>query len=341
MRVLLAGGAGYIGTHTAITLTQAGHEVLICDDMSNASPESVARLRLLVDGAVIPLHVGDVRDVESLCAFVRKHAPVDAVIHFAGLKAVAESVQDPLRYYNVNIGSAMAVLEMMAREHISTIVFSSSATVYGTPDSLPLTEEATTGIELANPYGKTKRIIEEILRDAATADPKLRVVILRYFNPVGAHPSGLIGEDPTGTPNNLMPYIAGVAVGRLPHVGVFGNNYETPDGTGLRDYIHVMDLAEGHVAALERARQGHTIYNLGTGKPTSVFELISAFGRACGRSLPIQILPRRAGDVEASYCDPSKANRELGWRASRTIDDACRDSWRWQSLNPYGYRSPS
>ncbi len=336
MRVLLTGGAGYIGAHTAVALVEAGHDVLVVDDLSNSSAEAVARVERIT-GATIPLLSADARDADALTAFVREHAPVDAVIHLAGLKAVGESVAEPLRYYDVNIGSSIAVLKVMAAEGIRTIVFSSSATVYGEPESLPLSEESPTGIDLANPYGKTKRMIEEILKDAAAADPHLRAVSLRYFNPVGAHDSGLIGEDPTGVPNNLMPYVARVAVGALERVGVFGDDYDTPDGTGQRDYIHVVDLAAGHVAALEHAREGYEVYNLGTGTPVSVLELIAAFERAAGKEIPREILPRRAGDIAASYCDPSKAQRELGWRATRTIDDACRDSWNWQSNNPRGY----
>lgn len=336
MRVLLAGGAGYIGAHTAIALVEAGHDVLVVDDLSNSSAEAVSRVEQIT-GASIPLLEADARDEEALTAFVREHAPVDAVIHFAGLKAVGESVAQPVRYYDVNLGSALTVLKVMAAEGIPTIVFSSSATVYGAPESLPLSEESPTGIDLANPYGKTKRIIEEILKDAAAADPRLRAVSLRYFNPVGAHASGLIGEDPAGIPNNLMPYVAKVAVGTLERVGVFGDDYDTPDGTGQRDYIHVVDLAAGHVAALEHARTGHEVYNLGTGVPVSVLELVAAFERAAGKELPREILPRRAGDVAATYCDPSKAERELAWKAVFTIDDACRDSWNWQSKNPNGY----
>jgi UDP-glucose 4-epimerase len=336
MRVLLSGGAGYIGAHTAVALIEAGHEVIVVDDMSNSSPEAIARAGSLA-GAEIPLLSADVRDEPRVRAFVQQRGPVDAVVHFAGLKAVGESVAQPVRYYDVNIGSAVAVLRLMAAESIPTIVFSSSATVYGRPETLPLREDSPTGIDLANPYGKTKRIVEELLKDAAAADPRLRAIALRYFNPVGAHPSGRIGEDPSGTPNNLMPYVARVAVGSLERVGIFGDDYETPDGTGLRDYIHVLDLAAGHVAALERAREGYEVYNLGTGVPVSVRELIAAFEHAAGREIPTAVLPRRAGDVAASYCDPSKAREALGWSATRSIDEACRDSWRWQSRNPRGY----
>lgn len=336
MRVLLTGGAGYIGAHTAIALIEAGHEVLIADDMSGTSPEAVSRVETIT-GATIPALAIDLRDEAALTAFVREHAPVDAVVHLAGLKAVGDSMADPVRYYDVNLGTSVTLLKVMAAEGIHTIIFSSSATVYGTPEHLPLTEESPTGIDLANPYGKTKRIIEEILADAAAADPELRAVSLRYFNPVGAHASGLIGEDPHGIPNNLMPFVSRVAIGALPEVSVFGTDYETPDGTGLRDYIHVTDLAEGHVAALEHARPGYEVYNLGTGEPVSVLQLIDAFERASGREIPRRLAPRRPGDVAATYGDPSKAKRVLGWSTKLTIDDACRDYWNWQTKNPDGY----
>ncbi len=336
MRVLLTGGAGYIGAHTAIALIEAGHDVLIADDMSGTSAEAVARIERIT-GASVPVLAADLRDGSALTGFVRAHAPVDAVVHLAGLKAVGDSMADPVRYYDVNLGTSIALLKVMAAEGIRTIVFSSSATVYGTPESLPLTEESPTGIDLANPYGKTKRIIEEILSDAAAADPTLRAVSLRYFNPVGAHPSGLIGEDPHGIPNNLMPFVSRVAIGTLPAVSVFGTDYDTPDGTGQRDYIHVTDLAAGHVAALEHSRPGYAVYNLGTGEPISVLQLIAAFERASGREIPRTLAPRRPGDVAASYGDPAKAGRELGWSTKLTIDDACRDYWNWQSQNPNGY----
>ena len=338
MRVLLTGGAGYIGAHTALALMEAGHAVVVVDDLSNSSAEAIARVEGLAR-TKIPFLAADARDEAALRSFVREHAPVDAVIHLAGLKSVGESIAEPVRYYDVNVGSAVAVLKVMAAEGIGTIVFSSSATVYGQPETLPLTEDARSGVDLANPYGRTKHVIEGLLEAAAAADPRLRAVALRYFNPVGAHPSGLIGEDPSETPSNLMPYVARVAVGALERVGVFGDDYPTPDGTGQRDYIHVVDLAEGHVAALEHIREGYDVFNLGTGVPVSVLELIASFERAAGRPIPRTVLPRRPGDVAASYCDPVKAGRELGWTASRTIDDACRDSWNWQSRNPRGYRA--
>ncbi len=338
MRVLLTGGAGYIGAHVAIALIEAGHDVIVADDLSNSRAEAVARVERIT-GAKVPLLVADVRDEEALAAFVREHAPVDAVVHLAGLKAVGESVAEPVRYYDVNVGSSLTLLKVMQREGIPAIVFSSSATVYGDPESLPLTEQSRTGIDLANPYGKTKRMIEEILHDAADADPALAVVSLRYFNPVGAHASGLIGEDPAGIPNNLMPYVARVAVGSLAEVGIFGDDYDTADGTGERDYIHVVDLAAGHVAALEHATPGYEVFNLGTGVPVSVRQVVQSFERAAGRELPTRVLPRRAGDIAASWCDPAKAERELGWTATRTIDEASRDSWNWQSQNPQGYET--
>ncbi len=339
MRVLLTGGAGYIGAHTAVALLDAGHEVLIVDDFSASSAEAVRRIERIT-GATVPALAADARDEAAVLAFVREHAPVDAVIHFAGLKAVGESMAQPVRYYEVNIGSAVAILRVMAEAGIRTIVFSSSATVYGDPgpEDLPLTETSPTGIDLANPYAKTKRMIEEILHDAAAADPGLRAVTLRYFNPVGAHPSGLIGEDPVGIPNNLMPVLARVAIGALPGVSIYGDDYDTPDGTGLRDYIHVTDLAAGHLASLERAREGYAVFNLGTGKPVSVIQLIEAFRAASGHPIPATVAPRRAGDVTALYANPSKAERELDWTATRTIEQACAEYWHWQERNPDGYR---
>ncbi len=336
MRVLLAGGAGYIGAHVAVALIDAGHDVLVVDDLSNSHAEAVARVERIT-GVTVPLLVADARDEGAVTEFVRAHAPIDAIVHLAGLKAVGESVDQPVRYYDVNLGSALALLKVMKAEGIPTIVFSSSATVYGDPEELPLSEESPTGIDLANPYGKTKRMIEEIISDAAAADPALRAVSLRYFNPVGAHASGLIGEDPAGIPNNLMPYVARVAVGELDEIGIFGDDYDTPDGTGQRDYIHVVDLAQGHVVALEQAQAGYEVFNLGTGVPVSVLELIAAFEAAAGKTLPRRVLPRRPGDVAASYCDPAKARRVLGWTAERTISDATRDTWNWQSGNPKGY----
>ena len=340
MRVLLTGGAGYIGVHTAIALLEAGHEVLIVDNFATSSPEAIRRVESLT-GATIPVLEADVRDEPALAAFLREHAPIDAVVHFAGLKAVGESVEQPLRYYEVNLGTTFSLLNVMAAEGIHTIVFSSSATVYGEPDELPSTERSRTGLDLPNPYGKTKRIIEEILADTAAASPTLRAVSLRYFNPVGAHPSGLIGEDPHGLPTNLMPIVARVALGTIPHVSIYGDDYNTPDGTGLRDYIHVSDLAAGHVAALEAARPGYSVFNLGTGAPVSVRELIDAFAQASGREIPVVVTDRRHGDVAASYADASKAESELHWSARRSIEQACVDYWNWQQKNPNGYDTAS
>lgn len=336
MRVLLTGGAGYVGAHTAVALIESGHEVLVVDDFSASNPEAVRRVESIT-GTRIPVLDRDARDEQALTAFVRQHAPVDAVIHFAGLKAVGESLQKPLHYYEVNLGTSISLLNVMAAEGIKTIVFSSSATVYGEPETLPLTEQSRTGIDLASPYGKTKRVIEEILRDVTVADPHLGAVSLRYFNPVGAHASGLIGEDPKGIPNNLMPIVSRVAIGSMPRVSVFGNDYDTPDGTGLRDYIHVTDLAAGHVAALEHVQPGYSVFNLGTGVPVSVLGLIKAFEQASGREIPHVIADRRPGDVASSFADASKAESALGWTAKLTIEQACADYWKWQQKNPNGY----
>jgi UDP-glucose 4-epimerase len=281
--------------------------------------------------------VGDAADDEVVEAVFAAHGPIDAIIHLAAFKAVGESTQKPLEYYSNNVDTTFALLRVGLRHGISSFVFSSTGTVYSDPADLPFTEESATGIDLPNAYAKSKRINEVILADVARVNPELNVTVLRYFNPVGAHPSGLIGEDPAGIPNNLMPYVARVAVGRLEQIGVFGDDYDTPDGTGLRDYIHVVDLAEGHVTALERAEPGYVVYNLGTGQPVSVLDLIASFEKAAGRELPTRILARRPGDVATSYCDPSKAGRELDWTARLTIDDACRDYWHWQSRNPDGY----
>ena len=335
MRVLLTGGAGYIGSHIAIELIAAGHEVIVADDLSNSSPLAVERVQRIA-GAPIAFTELDVRDEAGLTALFEAEKP-EAVIHLAGLKAVGESVAQPLRYYDVNINTTLTLLRVMAAHDVSTIVFSSSATVYGTPDSLPLTEESQVGVGLTNPYGWTKFFIEQILRDAAIANPKLNAVLLRYFNPIGAHPSGLIGEDPKGIPNNLMPFITQVAVGRRDHLSVFGDDYDTPDGTGVRDYIHVVDLATGHVAALNNAPSGVSTYNLGTGNGVSVLDLVRAFEAATGVGIPYEIVARRPGDIAACYASADKAERELGWRTAKTLEETCADSWRWQSTNPQGY----
>jgi UDP-glucose 4-epimerase len=335
MRVLVSGGAGFIGSHTVVQLVAAGHDVLIVDNFANSKPSVVGRMESLTD-AHLPVHAFDLRDhdkTEHLFA----HERIDAVIHFAGLKAVGESVAKPLEYYENNLGTTFSLLRAMQRHGVHRLVFSSSATVYG-DNAPPLVEGMPTAA--ANPYGWTKVMIEQVLRDVAAADPRWRVAILRYFNPVGAHPSGRLGEDPQGVPNNLMPFIAQVAVGRREKVQIFGDDYPTADGTCLRDYIHVEDLAAGHIAAL--ARLGATdepvsTWNLGTGRGTSVLEVLHAFERAVGHPLPHEIVGRRPGDLPESYADPSKANRELGWSAKRTIDAICVDAWRWQSGNPEGY----
>ncbi len=335
MRVLLAGGAGYIGTHTAVALIEAGHDAVLLDDLSNTSAVAAERVGEIV-GRPVPLVVGDAADDEVVAGAFDEHGPFDAIIHLAALKAVGESTEKPLEYYANNLDSTFALLRVGLERGISSFVFSSTGTVYSDPADLPFTEESTTSIDLSNPYSKSKRINEEILEDVQRVNPELAVTILRYFNPVGAHESGLIGEDPQGIPNNLMPFVSRVAIGTLDEVGIFGDDYDTPDGTGLRDYIHVVDLAEGHVAALEKATSGFDTFNLGTGTPVSVKQLIASFEKAVGRELPKRITPRRAGDVAATYCDPSKAERDLGWKARLTIDDACRDVWAFQQKNPRG-----
>ncbi|UOQ57680.1 UDP-glucose 4-epimerase GalE [Leucobacter allii] len=335
MRVLLTGGAGYIGSHTALVLIERGHEVVVLDDFSNASPEAVRRVEELT-GATIPVVTADLAERGAAHAALEGVA-FDAVIHFAGLKAVGESVAQPTRYYRVNLDSTLTLLDLMAERGVDRFVFSSSATVYGDPELVPIAETHRTGVGITNPYGWTKFMIEQIVRDAQAARPELGAVLLRYFNPVGAHPSGRIGEDPTGTPNNLMPFIAQVAVGTRERLSVFGDRYPTPDGTGVRDYIHVMDLAEGHVAALERIAAGVASYNLGSGTGSSVLDVVRAFEAAAGRAVPYEVVPPRPGDVAEMVADPARANAELGWRTTRSLADACRDAWTWQSANPGGY----
>ena len=332
---LVTGGAGYIGSHTLIELINNNFEVVVIDNLANSSHESLRRVEQIT-GHEIPFVEADVRDQSVLDDIFTTYS-IDSVIHFAGLKAVGESVAKPLEYYDNNLVSTMALLEVMREYNVKQLVFSSSATVYGSPSELPLRETSTVGVGLTNPYGKTKYMIEQIIQDYCTADPAFEATILRYFNPIGAHQSGQIGEDPNGIPNNLLPYVAQVAVGKLQSVGVFGNDYDTPDGTGVRDYIHVVDLARGHVAALQHMKAGANVYNLGTGSGTSVLEIIKAFSKACGRDLPYEIKPRRTGDIAACYADCSKAERELGWRAELSIEQACADSWRWQSQNPNGF----
>lgn len=333
--ILVTGGAGYIGSHTLIELINNNFKVVAIDDLANSSRESLRRVEQIT-GHEIPFIEADVRDQSALSDIFTTY-DIDSVIHFAGLKAVGESVAKPLEYYDNNLVSTLALLEAMRKYSVKQLVFSSSATVYGSPSELPLRETSTVGVGLTNPYGKTKYMIEQIIQDYCAADPTFEATILRYFNPIGAHQSGQIGEDPNGIPNNLLPYVAQVAVGKLQSVGVFGNDYDTPDGTGVRDYIHVVDLARGHVAALQHMKAGASIYNLGTGSGTSVLEIIKAFSKACGRNLPYDIKPRRAGDIAACYADCSKAERELGWRAELSIEQACADSWRWQSQNPNGF----
>ncbi len=335
MNILLTGGAGYIGSHTAIELINSGHSVVVVDNLANSSIESIKRVETIT-GQSIPFFEIDLRNKLALDE-VFKTNQIDAVIHFAGLKAVGESVARPLYYYDNNLTSTLALLEVMADHKVSKLVFSSSATVYGSPEELPLTESSRVGVGITNPYGWTKYMIEQIITDTAQANPDFQATILRYFNPVGAHESGQIGEDPSGIPNNLLPYVAQVAVGKLELVGVFGDDYDTPDGTGVRDYIHVVDLAKGHVAAIENIKAGTSVYNLGTGKGVSVLELISAFSKAAGKDIPYEIKPRRAGDIASCYADPAKAEAELGWKAEYSIERACEDSWRWQSQNPNGY----
>src|SRR6478735_2170891 len=336
MHVLVSGGAGYIGSHTVVQLVAAGHEVVIVDSFANSKPTVVNRLEALT-GTHLEVHSFDLRDhdkTEHLFA----NEKIDAVIHFAGLKAVGESVEKPLEYYENNLGAPFSLVRAMRRHHVDKLVFSSSATVYGANAPVPMREEMPTSA--TNPCGWTKVMIEQVLRDVAAAEPHWRIALLRYFNPVGAHPSGTIGEDPQGIPNNLMPFIAQVAVGRRDKLLVFGDDYPTTDGTCLRDYIHVEDLAAGHLAALDRLGKIDdpvSTWNLGTGHGTSVLEVLHAFERAVGRELPYEVVARRAGDLPESFADPSRANRELGWSAERTMDDMCVDQWRWQSANPHGY----
>lgn len=336
MKILVTGGAGYIGSHTCVELLNQGHEVVVVDNYVNSSPESMARVEKITGKKPI-VYQADVRDREKMEQIFSAHS-IDYVIHFAGLKAVGESCAKPLEYYDNNLNGTMVLLDVMRRHGCKKIVFSSSATVYGTPEKLPLDESCRVG-GTTNPYGTSKYFQEIMLQDLYASDREWTVVLLRYFNPVGAHESGLIGEDPKGIPNNLTPYIAKVAIGELKEVGVFGNDYPTPDGTGVRDYIHVTDLAKGHVAAIEKISDGGVYtYNLGTGVGYSVLDVIHAFEKVCGRPLPYVIKPRRAGDIAACYADAGKAYRELGWKAELGIDDMCASLWKWQSMNPEGYK---
>ncbi|NLB05772.1 MAG: UDP-glucose 4-epimerase GalE [Desulfobulbaceae bacterium] len=336
MHVLVTGGAGYIGSHTCLELLHSGHQVTVIDNLANSSREALRRVEAL-SGRSLTFHEVDLLDLEALRTVFRQTPEATAVIHFAGLKAVGESVRIPLRYYQNNLNGTLNLCQVMAEQEVKVLVFSSSATVYGDPASVPIREDFP--LSCTNPYGRTKLMIEEILRDLHRADPTWRIGLLRYFNPVGAHPSGRIGEDPGGIPNNLMPYIAQVAVGSLEELAVFGGDYPTPDGTGVRYYIHVVDLALGHLLALEKLvdTPGVLTCNLGTGRGYSVLDMVRAFEAACGRAIPFRIVDRRSGDIAQCYADPSLARQELGWQATRDLGEMCADSWRWQSTNPQGY----
>ncbi|RDV24367.1 UDP-glucose 4-epimerase GalE [Alteromonas aestuariivivens] len=334
--ILVTGGAGYIGSHTSLQLLEQGYEVVVLDNLANSSAESLRRVESLT-GKSVSFVQGDIRDNAVLNDIFSEHK-IDAVIHFAGLKAVGESVQKPLEYYENNVYGTLTLCKAMAKHNVKNLVFSSSATVYGDPVTLPLQEDMQTG-QPTNPYGMSKLMVELVLKDLYVSDDAWNIVLLRYFNPVGAHPSGQIGEDPNGIPNNLMPYISQVATGKLEQLSVFGDDYDTKDGTGVRDYIHVEDLANGHLKALDRLslNAGLDLYNLGTGQGYSVLEMIAAFEKAAGKSIAYRIAPRRSGDVASCYADPTKAAKELNWHAEKSLDDMCRDVWNWQSQNPAGY----
>lgn len=336
MKILVTGGAGYIGSHTCVELTEEGYEVVIVDNLYNASEKAVERIKEIT-GKDVVFYRADIRDYNAMNDIFAKEKP-DAVIHFAGMKAVGESVSKPMEYYENNIGGTLTLCKAMRENGCKNMIFSSSATVYGDPAFIPITEACPKGV-CTNPYGWTKHMLEQILTDIQTSDPEWNVILLRYFNPIGAHKSGLIGEDPKGIPNNLLPYVAQVAIGKLECVGVFGNDYDTPDGTGVRDYIHVVDLAKGHVKAVRKLMEkpGVKIYNLGTGKGYSVLDVIKAFEKACGKKIPYQIKERRPGDIATCYSDATLAKEELGWEAEYGMDEMCADSWRWQSKNPNGY----
>lgn len=335
-RVLVTGGAGYIGSHTCIELMSAGHDVIVVDNLCNSKPESLHRVARIAGRPVTAFERIDVRDRVALKSVFSAH-PIDAVIHFAGLKAVGESVAKPLEYYDNNVNGTVTLCGVMAEHGVKALAFSSSATVYGDPVSVPIREDFATGP--TNPYGRSKWMVEHILRDICAADPQWRIALLRYFNPVGAHESGLIGEDPNGIPNNLMPFVSQVAVGKLERLSVFGDDWLTPDGTGVRDYIHVLDLAQGHVRAIDYLlkNRGLLTVNLGTGRGYSVLEVVRAFEAASGRSVPYRIVARRSGDIAQCYADPATANRLLGWAAQRDLAQMCADAWKWQSNNPQGY----
>ena len=339
MAILVSGGAGYIGSHTCVELLAAGYDIVVADNYYNSCPEALARVKKIA-GKDFRFVEADMTDKDAMEKIFAENEDIDCVIQFAAYKAVGESVSKPIEYYSNNLACTLNILDVMRRHNCHNIIFSSSATVYGDPASVPIREDFPVG-GTTNPYGTTKVFTERILTDCCHADPELNVALLRYFNPIGAHPSGLIGEDPNGIPNNLVPYIAKVAVGKLEKVHVFGNDYPTPDGTGVRDYIHVVDLARGHVAAIKKLEQkpGLFICNLGTGHGYSVLDVINAFSKACGKEIPYVIDPRRPGDIAECWCDPSKAKRELGWEAQYGIEEMCAHSWNWQSHNPDGYKT--
>ena len=339
MAILVSGGAGYIGSHTCVELLAAGYDIVVADNYYNSCPEALARVKK-ISGKDFRFVEADMTDKDAVEKIFAENEDIDCVIQFAAYKAVGESVSKPIEYYSNNLACTLNILDVMRRHNCHNIIFSSSATVYGDPASVPIREDFPVG-GTTNPYGTTKVFTERILTDCCHADPELNVALLRYFNPIGAHPSGLIGEDPNGIPNNLVPYIAKVAVGKLEKVHVFGNDYPTPDGTGVRDYIHVVDLARGHVAAIKKLEQnpGLFICNLGTGHGYSVLDVINAFSKACGKEIPYVIDPRRPGDIAECWCDPSKAKRELGWEAQYGIEEMCAHSWNWQSHNPDGYHT--
>ena len=338
MAILVTGGAGYIGSHTVVELQNAGYDVVVLDNLSNASEKSLERVSKIT-GKPVKFYKADILDRDALNEIFDKE-DIDSCIHFAGLKAVGESVAKPWEYYENNIAGTLTLVDVMRKHNVKNIIFSSSATVYGDPAIIPITEECPKG-QCTNPYGWTKSMLEQILTDIQKADPEWNVILLRYFNPIGAHKSGTIGENPNGIPNNLMPYISQVAVGKLEKLGVFGDDYDTPDGTGVRDYIHVVDLAKGHVKAINYifSNPGLDVINLGTGVGYSVLDMVKAFSKACGKEIPYEIKPRRAGDIAMCYADPAKAARVLGWKAEKGLDEMCADTWRWQSQNPNGYES--
>ena len=336
MKILVTGGTGFIGSHTLVELSAAGHETVVVDNLSNSNPVSLERVEELI-GKKIPFYQVDIRDREGLCRVMEQHR-FDACIHFAGLKAVGESVEKPWEYYENNIGGTLVLLDVMRQHGCKNLIFSSSATVYGDPAEIPITERCPKG-HCTNPYGQTKSMLEEIMMDMQRADKEWNIVLLRYFNPIGAHPSGRIGENPNGIPNNLVPYVTQVAVGKRSELGVFGNDYPTTDGTGVRDYIHVVDLARGHVAALQAIERncGIAIYNLGTGQGYSVLDVVKTFEKVNGIKIPYCIKPRRAGDIATCYSNPAKAEKELSWKAQYGLEEMCRDAWNWQKNNPNGY----